>query len=119
MSYNLHEKQFAAFSRQAKEKSKETALQQYWWVILFIAICFGIYAHAAHKKRKSIVVLESHLQMLNSEKQYLLQEREELLLNIQSQSDPAWIELTLMKGLGLVPEGKVKVYFDTDSGNLP
>jgi hypothetical protein len=84
-----------------------------------IVICFGIYAHAAHKKRKVIVALESHLQQLNSEKQYLLQEREELLLNVQSQSDPAWVELTLMKGLGLVPEGKVKVYFDTDSGNIP
>src|SRR5689334_12985605 len=102
MSYNVHEKHLGAFSRQSKEKGKETALQLYWWVVLFIAICFGIYAHAAYKKRKAIVALESHLQLLNSEKQYLLQEREELLLNIQSQSDPAWVELTLMKGLGLV-----------------
>lgn len=117
MSYSVYEKR--SFSRQANEKDKENALQQYWWVVLFLVLCFGIYAHAAHKKRKAIVALESHLQQLNNEKQYLLQEREELLLNIQSQSDPAWVELTLMKGLGLVPEGKVKVYFDTDSGHLP
>ena len=110
MAYNVYEKRL---------QDKESAFQQYWWVVLFLVICFGMYAHAAHKKRKVIVALESRLQQLNSEKQYLLQEREELLLNIQSQSDPAWVELTLMKGLGLVPEGKVKVYFDTDAGHLP
>jgi hypothetical protein len=92
--------------------SKGKLLRYYWWVILFVAICFGIYAHAVHKKRQTIGVLESHLNQLHAEKRNLLQEKEDLELNINSQSDPVWIELTLMKGLGLVPEGKVKVYFN-------
>jgi len=92
--------------------SKEKVIHQYWWVFVFIAVCFGLYAHASQKKQKAIFALESHLQQLHREKQQLLQEKEELQLNINSQSDPAWVELTLMKGLGLVPEGQVKVYFD-------
>jgi hypothetical protein len=97
--------------------SKEKVIQQYWWVFVFIAVCFGLYAHASQKKQKAILALESHLQQLHSEKQQLLQEKEDLQLNINSQSDPAWVELTLMKGLGLVPEGQVKVYFDMLSDN--
>lgn len=34
------------------------------------------------------------------------------MLEINSQSDPAWVELMLMKNLGLVPEGQIKVFFD-------
>jgi len=105
MPHNLKDKSSLIFS-------KQKLVENYWWVFVFIAICFGIYTHASHKKEKTILALESHLQQLSVEKQQLLQENEELQLNIHSQSDPAWVELTLMKGLGLVPEGQVKVYFD-------
>jgi len=105
VSHNLKEKTSLIFS-------KQKLVGHYWWVFVFIVICFGIYAHASNKKQKAILALESHLQQLSEERQQLLQENEELQLNINSQSDPAWVELTLMKGLGLVPEGQVKVYFD-------
>ena len=35
----------------------------------------------------------------------------DLKLQVASQSDPAWIELALIKGLGLVPEGYTKIYY--------
>lgn len=95
-------------------KVKKKILQRSWWVLLFIAVCFGIYSHAIHKKRETIASLKSYLQSLKEEKEALIQDQEELLLNINSQSDPAWIEMTLMKGLGLVPEGKTKVYFEKE-----
>ncbi len=97
-----------------QEHVKENVFQHSWWVFLFIALCFGIYSHAMQKKRDVIHSLEGYLAELNSEKESLLRERDDLLLNINSQSDPAWIELTLKKGLGLVPEGQVKVYFQPD-----
>ena len=96
-------------------KSAKFSISHYWWVALFIASSFGLYAHAAHKKKETISALQTYLQDLKQEKERLLQEKEELLLNIESQNDPAWIELTLMKGLGLVPDGKTKVYFDPSS----
>ncbi len=82
-----------------------------WWMFLFIGTCVGIYSHAMHKKHEVYASLEKHLIDLQQQKESLLLIREDLLAQIQSQSDPAWIELTLMKGLGVVPEGQQKVYF--------
>lgn len=85
-----------------------------WWVLLFIAACGFVYFNSAGKKDVIVASLESHLGKLRMEKALLLQEKEDLQLQIFSQSDPAWIQLTLMKGLGLVPEGQLKVYFQSD-----
>ena len=38
-------------------------------------------------------------------------EKQQLQLKIASQTDPAWIEMILMRDLGVVPEGYLKVYF--------
>jgi hypothetical protein len=73
-----------------------------------------MYLHAMKKKRQVLEVLKCQLYALQSEKQFLLEEKQDLKLQINSQKDPAWIELTLMKGLGLVPEGQLKVHFTKD-----
>lgn len=44
-----------------------------------------------------------------------LKRNENLLKQINSQSDPAWVELTLIKVLGLVPENQTKIYFPDDA----
>jgi len=71
-----------------------------------------------HKKDHAYRELENYLANLKTEKNQLLQNREDLLLQVGSQSDPSWIQLTLMKGLGVVPEGQVKVYFTKDSETI-
>lgn len=58
--------------------------------------------------------LTQKLTDLKQEKQTALHLQQNLQLQVNSQSDLAWIELTLMKGLGLVPEGQQKVYFIPD-----
>jgi hypothetical protein len=55
--------------------------------------------------------LQERLNELENEKRLALDLRENLLYQINSQSDHDWIELTLMKGLGLVPEDQTKVFF--------
>ena len=85
------------------------------WVALFIAACSLVYFNSGGKKNEVIAALESQLGHLHVEKTLLLQEKEDLLLQVNSQSDPAWIQLTLKKGLGLVPEGQKKVYFQSDN----
>lgn len=95
----------------ANEKS---FLSKNGWVILFIVLCSVLYFNATHKKNQVIIPLGQHLKSLKSEKELLVQQKEDLKLQINSQSDPAWIQLTLMKGLGLVPEGQLKVYFYGD-----
>lgn len=54
--------------------------------------------------KKQLIDLKSELKMLETQKEYLTRQ-------INSQSDPAWIEMVMKKELGLVPEGQVKIYF--------
>ena len=55
--------------------------------------------------------LDQQLAALNQEKEEALKTREKLLLTVNSQSDPAWVELVLFRELGLVPEGTAKIWF--------
>lgn len=71
------------------------------------------------------IVLEVSLKLMEENKDVLKQQlisikenlaeasvrQEYLLRQINSQNDPAWIELVLKKELGLVPEGQQKIYF--------
>lgn len=83
-----------------------------------MAGCFLIYMQAMQKKGRVAHVLQEQLNMLSGEKEELLAQHEDLVLQIQSQSDPAWIQLTLMKGLGLVPDGQVKIFFQPESKEI-
>lgn len=55
--------------------------------------------------------LNFKLEKLMIEKTQAQEAHEELLRHLNSQSDPAFIELTLMKVLGVVPEGQTKYFF--------
>ncbi len=85
---------------------------QTWWVILFVMICFLAYEKGMRTWDKEYAKLNGRYRDLKREKQLLGHIQDDLLLQINSQSDPAWVELVLMKGLGLVPEGQTKVYFE-------
>lgn len=93
---------------------RKNAFFQYGWVLLCMLCCCFMYLRAMKKKKQVLEVLKCQLYALQSEEKFLLEEKEDLKLQINSQKDPAWIELTLMKGLGLVPEGQLKVYFTRD-----
>ncbi|MES2344782.1 MAG: hypothetical protein V4494_02435 [Chlamydiota bacterium] len=92
----------------------QNALFRSWWTLLLCILSFSFYTHAMQKKEGEYQLLQRHLDDLEVEKRVALEKREDLLLQISSQSDPAWIQLMLMKGLGLVPEGQQKVYFKED-----
>jgi len=89
-------------------------LSQAWWPALFVLICTLVYFHAMRRKESELKALEVKWQDLQKEKQLILEKKEDLMLQIQSQSDPSWVELTLMRKLGLIPEGQSKVYFEKD-----
>lgn len=86
-------------------------LSRSWWVIAFVALCGVLYLHGVRQKNITYQEMEGRLQTLELEKTLALAEQEELLLQIQSQSDPAWVEMVLKRNLGLVPQGQTKVYF--------
>jgi hypothetical protein len=88
--------------------------RSFWWVFLFLLVGWGLYAKGMEKKRTLSLQLKSKIAQLESQRLCALQKGEELRLQIESQSDPAWVEMVLKKKLGVVPEGQIKVYFETE-----
>ena len=83
----------------------------WWWVICFSITVTCLYFHFVQKKREEILELSTRYDEMKKEKELVFQERESLRLQIESQSDPSWIEMILMRDLGVVPEGWLKVHF--------
>ena len=100
-----------------KEKIYRSLIVRSWWVHLFLVGCYLLYAQGIRKKERTFSDLNVRLEILEREKQEALAVQEDLLLQINSQKDPAWIQMMLMKNLGVVPEGQVKVYFKKEEAD--
>ena len=85
--------------------------REWWWVVCFCFIATSVYLHFGQEKKGQVAELSRRLQEMNKQKLLDLQEKESLCLQIESQNDPSWIEMILMRDLGVVPEGWLKVYF--------
>lgn len=82
-----------------------------WWVILFSLLCLMFYEQSQKHRKVFFEELKEIYEELNAEKMRSLKLNQELMLNINSQSDPAFVELTLMKVLGVTSDKQVKAYF--------
>lgn len=89
----------------------ERNLLHFWWVALFLIGCLLFFEQGEKGREILYTELSERLQALEQEESAALVQREDLLLQINSQSDPRYVELILMKELGVVPEGSQKVYF--------
>lgn len=89
----------------------EAVFLRSWWVILFTFLCLVLYEQALQKRNVNYAKLSEQKNTLQAAKEKALEIQEALLLQVNSESDPAWIELTLMQKLGLAPEGQIKVFF--------
>ena len=89
----------------------ESVWKKWWWVGVVSLAAGAFYLHARNEKSAAIEKLSFRLQEMEKEKSLSLLQQEELRLQIASQSDPGWIEMVLMRDLGLVPEGWLKVHF--------
>lgn len=86
-----------------------------WWIVAFLLACAILYEQSLQQRETLYQQLNEQKRALQEEKEIALEEQQQLLRQINSQKDPAWIELTLMKEMGLFPEGQKKVYFYPDS----
>ena len=96
-------------------------MKKWFWVIALAIFCFGLYEQAARLVDSEMRVLREQISELTSETKQQLSIQEGLKRQIQSQNDPAWVELVLIRCLGLVPDGATKVYFakTPDAGEAP
>lgn len=82
-----------------------------WWVGVFILFTYMLGSKTFNAKEVEITKLMEQLSTLNHEKSLAMQATGDLSRQIESQKDPLFIEKMLMKKLGVVPEGQVKVRF--------
>lgn len=96
-------------------KSLEEIFIHSWWVILFSLLCYTWLEHENRQQRVAFHELTQQLMELKNHQIEASKQRIYLLNQINSQSDPAWVELTLIKILGLVPENQKKIYFSHEN----
>ena len=82
-----------------------------WWVIAFILMAGAIYIQAIHKKNRLVATLQERVDALSRSKMDAMEKKEELILRINSQNDPDFVELVLKEKLGVTAEGELKVVF--------
>ncbi len=67
-----------------------------------------------HKKKEQYAQLKGKADLLENQLYLAVETREDLHMQIESQSDPSWTEMLIKKHLGMVPFGQTKVYFDAE-----
>lgn len=82
-----------------------------WWVVAFCLITGLTHFHFMKEKKKALYLLSTRLEQMEGACLAALEKKEDLQLRIASQNDPAWIEMVLIRDLGVVPEGFLKVHF--------
>jgi hypothetical protein len=87
-------------------------LSRNWWVIAVCAVTTITYFHFRNEKKETLSEMTDRLEKMEEKKLLQLEKRDDLQLRIASQSDPAWIEMVLIRDLGVVPEGFLKVHFN-------
>jgi hypothetical protein len=81
------------------------------FIIIVVFICAIAFEQGMGFRNQEYSKLIQLKQELFGRRTQAIQSQKELLRKINSQSDPAYVELVLMRVLGLVPEGQTKVFF--------
>lgn len=90
-------------------------IQYSWWVVLIILFCYLSFRQPLIRKELEIRQLQSQRDSYLQQQVDLDEENRHLILEISSQNDFDYIEITLKKVLGLVCEGEIKVFFEKNS----
>lgn len=92
-------------------------LKNWGFTFLTISVTFITLEVSLKQLEEQGNFLERQLTELKGKIKEGLLRQENLKRQINSQSDPAWVEMVLKKELGLVPEGQIKVYFSNGTSS--
>ncbi|MEN9654560.1 MAG: hypothetical protein RL235_672 [Chlamydiota bacterium] len=87
------------------------SIRSWWWALALFIVALMAYVPMLRAKSSELDELHFRLAEMEKECRAAIQEQELLNLTLASQSDPAWIEMVLMRDLGLCPDGFLKVHF--------
>lgn len=96
----------------------ENCLLNSWWVLLCTLTTYAGYEQAQQRYLRKAAHYRTTLNQLEAKKAALLHIQRGLQEQIHSQDDPAWIELTLIKRLGLIPKNERKIVFHYSEEDL-
>ncbi|MGR3973533.1 MAG: hypothetical protein QRY72_03055 [Candidatus Rhabdochlamydia sp.] len=85
------------------------------WFLCLVACSAVAFGYLMKQKEESYQLMVNKLKELEQEREKALCHQEELRLQIQSQSDPLWVEMVLKRQLGMVSQGQTKIYFHNNS----
>lgn len=85
------------------------------WVLLFLLVLTTFYVKEIKEKQTRMLYLEEEKKRWESEKILATEKQKELELRLNSQEDPASIELILREKLGVARRFERKVYFLSSS----
>ncbi len=83
----------------------------WWWAAAFSLLVGLVYGHGMQSRNRELEEAMGRLAAVEAKTVAALEEKEHLALRLSSESDPAWIELVLLRQMGVVPEGFLKVHF--------
>jgi hypothetical protein len=89
----------------------ERFIVTYWWTWLFCLICLLLYELQARTAQKEGLKLQLKAQELNENSLRLTVEKEHLAMQIDSFSDPRYVEMCLREELGMIRSNQIKVVF--------
>lgn len=90
--------------------------KEWSWTITWILFCAICLEYALQEREKEYRELQNERISLENQLKDAMSLHTKLLQEMNSQTDPAWIELVLIKKLGLVPEGQKKIVFVPKKG---
>ena len=85
--------------------------RRFWWVGVFCGLALVTYSHVMKSRVSTLAELQYRATQMEQEYLLAMIEKEDMSMQIASQSDPAWVELVLLREMGVVPEGYLKVHF--------
>jgi hypothetical protein len=86
-------------------------VSHFGWVILFTFVSLGCYGFAAQQKEMRYSELHEMVNRLELQMDQAKKEQQVLNLRLSSLNDPEWVQMLLMRDLGVLPDGQVKITF--------
>ncbi len=84
---------------------------QSWGMWLFLIFFYIAFVQLSQKKEEEIKTLSKRLEFLEKEKNSIVLQNQDMKERVASEKDPQWVEQILIKKLGVVPEGQLKIHF--------
>lgn len=103
---NIKNRKKLSFKNRLKMEFKNS-----WWFFLFLISFYFFSSTSFKQKNLEIDRLENQVEKLSMTKDKIYDSNQKLQKHIKSQTDIKYIEKTLVKKLGVIPEGHVKVRF--------